>query len=244
MLGLVVASGCSGSESRDVSPRAQEGRLSAAPSPKVDAGGLPAGVHRLPAPPGPRPILYVPRSVRASAPAPFVLALPGAGNDVPKLIDALRPYAEDSGAIVLGVGYRSGGWDILHGGFGRDVAVIDDAMRATFRRFPIDPGRVGVAGYSDGASYALSLGLTNGELFTDIVAFSPGFLAPAQERGSPRVHITHGTEDPVLPIEATSRRIVPRLRDDGYRVIYREFAGGHKIPHPLLGEVLGWMGGG
>lgn len=32
------------------------------------------------------------------------------------------------------------------------------------------------AGFSDGASYALSLGLPNGNLFSHIVAFSPGFM--------------------------------------------------------------------
>ncbi len=37
-------------------------------------------------------------------------------------------------------------------------------------------------GFSDGASYALSLGVPNGDLFTHIVAFSPGFMRlPDQE---------------------------------------------------------------
>ena len=34
------------------------------------------------------------------------------------------------------------------------------------------------SGFSDGASYALSLGAANGDLFTHIAAFSPGFMRP------------------------------------------------------------------
>jgi phospholipase/carboxylesterase len=64
-------------------------------------------------------------------------------------------------------------------------------------------------GFSDGASYALSLGLTNGDLFRHVIAFSPGFMAPAARRGEPPVFVSHITRDGVLPIGVTSHRIVP-----------------------------------
>jgi len=51
---------------------------------------------------------------------------------------------------------------------------------------------VAIQGFSDGASYALSLGLTNGDLFTHVIAFSPGFAAPAEQRGRPRIYVSHG----------------------------------------------------
>ncbi len=51
----------------------------------------------------------------------------------------------------------------------------------------MDAGRVGIGGFSDGASYALSLGLTNGDLFTHVLAFSPGFMRPASQVGRPKV---------------------------------------------------------
>jgi phospholipase/carboxylesterase len=114
-------------------------------------------------------------------------------------------------------------------------------LRMTFRRVRVDPRRIGVAGYSDGASYAISLGLANGDLLRHVTAFSPGFVADAQRRGRPVITVTHGSEDPVLPIDATSREIVPALRADGYTVRYREFEGGHKIPHPLLPWALRWL---
>ena len=59
--------------------------------------------------------------------------------------------------------------------------------------------------------------------------------------GSPSFFITHGTEDPKLPIDQTSREIVPELRAMGYAVTYREFPGKHEIPHNLELEALSWL---
>lgn len=112
-----------------------------------------------------------------------------------------------------------------------------------FSSYVVDPSRIAIQGFSDGASYALSLGLTNGDLFRQIVAFSPGFSSPAEKQGKPRIFVSHGTEDDMLPIEQTSRRIVPRLENDGYTVLYREFDGPHTIPPEIIDEALAWLAG-
>src|ERR687890_28697 len=99
------------------------------------------------------------------------------------------------------------------------------------------PGPVGR--FSDGASYALSLGINNGDLFTDVLAFSPGFMAPSMSVGTPRFFVSHGRRDRVLPIERCSRRIVPQLERAGYEVTYREFDGGHTVPPEITLEAAG-----
>jgi phospholipase/carboxylesterase len=88
------------------------------------------------------------------------------------------------------------------------------------------------------ASYGLSLGIANGDLFRHVLAWSPGFAALATRVGTPRVFVSHGTGDRVLPIDRCSRRLVPTLRDSGYDVDYREFSGGHEIPGDLLDAAL------
>ena len=103
------------------------------------------------------------------------------------------------------------------------------------------PARVAIGGFSDGASYALSLGLANGDLFTHVIAFSPGFITPAPPAGRPPIFVSHGTEDQVLGIDVTSRRIVPRLKSAGYTVTYREFTGPHTVPTPIAREALEWL---
>ena len=118
-------------------------------------------------------------------------------------------------------------WDLIpnRGRYGPDVAAIDRALGQAFSRCAVDPERVGVGCHSDGASFALSLVLANGDLFSHVLAFSPGFLAPTGQRGSPRIFVSHGTRDGWLPIDSCSHRIVPRLERAGYEVRYREFDG-------------------
>ncbi|WP_207955710.1 alpha/beta hydrolase [Rubrobacter marinus] len=127
------------------------------------------------------------------------------------------------------------------GRYGPDAAALDVALEKVFSSHAVDPARVAVGGYSDGASYALSLGLSNGDLFTRVLAFSPGFVAPASRVGSPRFFVSHGTRDGWLPIDMCSRRIVPDLERAGYEVRYREFEGGHVVPPGIGREAVEWL---
>lgn len=102
----------------------------------------------------------------------------------------------------------------------------------------MDPAHIAVEGFSDGASYALSVGITNGDLFTHVIAFSPGFMAPAGQQGLPHLFISHGTRDEVLPINACSRKIMPQVERAGYDVLYREFDGSHTVPPEIAREAL------
>src|SRR3954447_15844125 len=90
-----------------------------------------------------------------------------------------------------------------------------------------------------GRYYALSLGLADGDLFGRVLAFSPGFVAAGPRHGRPRVLVSHGVKDEVLPIDDTSRDLVPGLRRDGYVVEYREFGGGHVVPPGIAREAIG-----
>ena len=157
-------------------------------------------------------------------------------------VDRLVPYADRTGAILLGIRQQGPTWDYIAGGYGPDIDFIDRALEDVFRRHAVDAERVGVVGFSDGATYALSIGITNGDLFRHVVAFSPGFADTDDPHGSPAFFITHGTEDRTLPIDQTSRKIIPELEDMGYEVDYREFGGKHDIPNELVPDALSWLG--
>jgi len=169
-----------------------------------------------------------------------VLALHGAGSG-PGGFVGLGAHAERAGLVVLAPKSRGGSWDLARGGFGPDVAMIDRLLRHVFSRLSIDPRRVYVWGFSDGASYALSLGLTNGDLFDAIVALSPGFAAPETLRGRPPVFAAHGTRDMVLPIDQTSLRLVQRLRGKGYTVTFTSFDGAHTLSKPTVRLAIAWL---
>lgn len=135
--------------------------------------------------------LYVAAGYKVRRPAPLVLLLHGAGEDARDGLALLRQQADEAGLILLALGSQGPTWDLVlgRGRYGRDVAAIDEALERTFSSYAVDPGRVAVGGYSDGASYALSLGISNGDLFGHVLAFSPGFVAPGG-RVAPRVSLS------------------------------------------------------
>jgi phospholipase/carboxylesterase len=185
---------------------------------------------------------YVPPRCNPSHPAPLVLLLHGAGGHAHHGLDILRHLADDHGLILLAPASTRYTWDVIvESDFGTDVELIDQSLRYVFDHYAIDASRLAIGGFSDGASYALSLGIPNAELFTHMIAFSPGFVVPVVPRGQPKIFISHGTKDDVLPIDSCSRKIVPRLELAGYEVTYREFDGPHVIPPDIAREAVEWL---
>ena len=218
-----------------------KGRLRARPSAKPIGEEPPLGLRPLGrgAPARGDHLLYVPEGYKPAHPAPAVILLHGAGGDASATLELLRSLADATGTLLLAPTSREYTWDVIVGGYGPDVEAIDRALEETFSRYAVDPARLAVGGFSDRASYALSLGINNGDLFTDVLAFSPGFMAPAVMVGTPRFFVSHGTRDGVLPIERCSRRIVPQLERAGYEVTYREFESGHTVPPEIALEAAG-----
>src|SRR5215211_5621780 len=221
----------------------ERGSLRSRPA-RTPAEGTPVGLQVLGSEAVPAEVyLYVPAGYRKETPSPLVLLLHGAGEDARDGLAQLRGQADEAGLILLAPGSRGPTWDLIlsRGRYGPDVVAIDRALGQAFSRCAVDPARVGVGGYSDGASYALALGLANGDLFSHVLAFSPGFLAPTGQRGSPRIFVSHGTQDRWLPIDSCSRRIVPQLERAGYEVRYHEFEGGHVVPPGIARKAAIWF---
>jgi phospholipase/carboxylesterase len=185
--------------------------------------------------------LYVPQTYSPDVPAPLFVALHGAGGAGADW-SGFYDDCEARGMVLLAPDSRSSTWDRISGQFAGDVWFLDAALNYTFDRCAIDPAHIALGGFSDGASYALSLGVSNGDLFTHLIAFSPGLLAPAEPLvGKPRIFVSHGTQDPILSVAASRDRIVPALREDGYDVTYEEFVGGHQVPRVVSEQALGWF---
>ncbi len=232
---------------------ATPGALTAAPQARPAPARLPApGLLRLPD----GALAWLPASAGRGRPLPLLLLLPGTGGVAVEMIDALRGTAERHGVLLLALRPRGENWDTVdlffdayeagsEAGrsrwpvprFGADARRIDAALAALFARFPVDPGRIGVLGFSHGASYALSLGAANPRLFSTIIALSPGILVlPAAPAGGQRIYLSHGTRDPVQPYRRTRTSFLPRLLALGFRVTFRPFEGGHVLPDATVEE--------
>jgi phospholipase/carboxylesterase len=187
-------------------------------------------------------LLYVPDTAEAGA--PVLVFLHGATGSGRAHLRAVLAAADRYGVVLVAPDSRHPStWDLIASRrFGPDVAFLDRVLDAAVDALDIDVdvARLAIGGVSDGASYALSVGLANGDVFPTVLAFSPGFLVVPSPVGRPRVFVSHGTADPVLPIDACSRSFVPGLRDAGYEVRFDEFEGGHTVPPAVSDAAVRW----
>jgi phospholipase/carboxylesterase len=186
-------------------------------------------------------MLFIPRGYKPDVPMPLVLMFHGAGS-TGRGVSYTFEIADDLGVIVLAPDSRDEAtWDFLLHGYGEDVEFVGLALKDIYARCAVDRRRMAIAGHSDGASYALSLGLGTGDTFGRIMAFSPGVMQPAEVHGKPRIFISHGLSDPIMPIDVTSRVFVPRLKKLGYDVTFREYEGRHGVPPAVVREGFEWF---
>jgi phospholipase/carboxylesterase len=233
-----VAAACRPAEAPEAS--LENATLTARPMPFT--GAAPRGLHRFGIWQKDDAFLYVPPSYSDSVPAPFLVMLHGAGGRAANWESGMPARLDEKGIVLLAFDSSVVTWDRFSlGGFGPDVQRMNLALEYAFQRVNVDPKRMALGGFSDGASYALTLGVPNGDLFKALIAFSPGAFFSPGTRGRPAVFISHGTGDTVLPIANTRDGIVPVLRDSGYDLTYREFNGGHQMPVSIINEAFAWL---
>jgi predicted esterase len=187
-------------------------------------------------------VLSVPEGYRADKPVPLIVMLHGAIGRTAEFFTFCQ-LAAAAGIAVVEPDSRAQTWDFFKNGYGpeTDIAFLDRTLEHVFAQVAVDPRRLVLAGFSDGASFALSAGLPNGDLFTRVMAFSPGFMVPPSRQGKPHVWVSHGNHDGILPVEASRKQIVPQLKEWGYDVRYREFDGGHEVSPDLMREAFRWF---
>ena len=234
---LAVMQGTSCGLSRDpISPT--DARINATHHQPVTLNTLPAGKTKLGLGQGRDGYVYVPSSAAQGEPLPLLVMLHGAGRSSSEF-DKLLHYADEVGFIILAPDSRDVTWD-MRTGFGPDIRFIEAALNYVFDHQRIDASRIAVAGFSDGASYALTIGIANGDLFKRIIAFSPGYFLGGKLIGKPPIFIAHGREDTILSFEYTRDAIIPALQNEGYSVRFEPFDGGHTISDTQAAIAFHW----
>lgn len=223
-------------------PGAGRGSLRARPSPKPPGPPLPTGLTRLGLGRRRDALAYAPAGL--GEPAPLLVLLHGAGQGGDGMADAFRSHANRLGFAILAPQSTDVTWPVGRPLGGGEIGMIDTALAAVFARLQVDPARIAVGGFSDGASYALSLGFANGGLFSDVLAFSPGGFEGGEVR-SPRarVFIGHGRSDRILPF-SNAAAMVSLFRRAGYDVDFHPFDGGHVMTAAELDAALARFLGG
>jgi len=182
-----------------------------------------------------------------------LVALHGAGGEAADVLQSFREAADANGIVLLIPQSAKGSWDMIEDlksrlgvemnvqpRYGKDLKALDQALADLFSRVAVDSAKVGIMGFSDGATYALSVGTANPELFSTIIAFSPGPAFIGRTSGSQRAFVSHGENDKVLPF-ATARGHVSRLRARKVEVMFEKFAGGHEVPKDIKEKAMAFF---
>jgi phospholipase/carboxylesterase len=206
--------------------------------PGTSAGPITAGLHSLDVAPR-EALLYVPPSYDPGTPAPLVLMLHGVGGTAQQPITLFESLADASGLVLVSAKSLGPTWDGVREEYTDDIPLLNRALELAFGMVNADPARIGIEGFSDGASYALQLGRANGDLFKRVVSFSAGLLLFTTGIQRPRFFVAHGTQDDVVSVQ-TGRNIAAQL-DTAYDVVYHEFPGGHAVPASVAQTAVAFL---
>jgi phospholipase/carboxylesterase len=208
-------------------------------------------------------LMYTAHVPSGEGPFPTIFTLHGWGASAHDLL-GLAQYLHGGQALVLcpqgpvtfeaGPGQVGYGWFPITGGGpmdpaefakGRDrlATFVDEA----FERFPIDPRKTVVMGFSQGGVMAFDLVLRNPDRFAGLAALSswlPNDLAntiPDSEAFAQLpVLVQHGTSDPMIPIER-GQETRQRLTQMGVDLSYREYEMQHEVRPESLRDLVTWL---
>src|SRR5439155_10630340 len=119
--------------------RQRENARTSAKEERLGQGGARDTFRRLPAP-------------APAAQLPLLVLLHGAGGSGEGILRRLGAAADEAGVAVLAPDSRGSSWDGIRGGFGADVTFVDRALERVFEDVSVDPARIAVGGFSDGAT--------------------------------------------------------------------------------------------
>jgi len=194
-----------------------------------------------------------------SAPAVFVLH--GRGADEEDLLPVARHLPDELHVVSLRApdpiqgGYTWYELDLSAGGlessqpdptdFRRSLDLVAESVDAAVESYDIDPDRLGLLGFSQGAITSLSLVLEEPDRYAWVVALH-GYLADAHAdldpdgiEGKP-VFVGAGAGDRVIP-ESRSAAAADRLDEIGAAVTRGSYPGGHGVGQQELSDTVAFV---
>jgi len=208
-------------------------------------------------------LLYTAHVPAGHGPFPTIVLMHGWGASAHDLI-GLAPILHGGRALVLcpqgpiaiqpGPGMIGYGWFPLSPNQAPDPTAIrmaqglveifiDDACQ----KYPVDRGKLVLAGFSQGGFMAYQIALANPARFAGLLALSSWLpadlaeeIAPQPEHGSLQTLVIHGTKDPMVPIDRAyaSRDTLLHLK---VPTVFREYEMAHEIRPEALHAIADWL---
>ncbi len=194
-----------------------------------------------------RGVLLTPEAIDPGRSYPLFTLFHGAGRMEEFFIRTCEEKPEQREAlffIPVSVGPT---WDLITDDEAQpDVAFLRYAWDLIYRRYPIDPQRQALIGFSDGASYALSIGLSNPGYFDALLCWAAGFVVVDRnafdpDAAKPSVYIEYGTHDQLFDFESVALTMKGDHERAGCDVTFSVDEGGRHMPSGhFLDEALDW----
>ncbi|WP_123621388.1 alpha/beta hydrolase [Halorubrum sp. CSM-61] len=193
--------------------------------------------------------------------APAVFVLHGRGADEEDLLPVAQRLPDGLHVVSLRApdplqgGYTWYELDLSAGGlessqpdaadFRRSLDLVAESVEAAIEAYDLDPDRLGLLGFSQGAITSLSLALEEPDRYAWVAALH-GYLADAHAdlepdgiEGKP-VFVGAGAGDRVIP-ESRSAAAADRFEEIGAAVTRGSYPGGHGIGQQELRDVVAFV---
>ena len=131
--------------------------------------------------------------------------------------------------------------------FEHTVEAVKDFIDEARARYPIDPARTVLLGFSQGGGLAYRIALAEPRRFAGLAALSTslsdelaGTLEPGDGVGDLPVLVQHGENDPMIDVDR-ARQARERLRAIGVEPEYHEYPMGHEIGQQSARDLSAWL---
>lgn len=200
--------------------------------------------------------IHMPSKLEAEKKYPVIFTLHGKGSDERNMFGLVAPLAEDfiiigiRGNIPLGSGFQY--YELKSLGnpiremFDQAVHDLQAFIHEASEKYPIDPGRRYLLGFSQGAILSMTLALTMGEQLKGIVALNgyiPDFVKteyPLRSLQDVSVFISHGQYDPVFPVPIAHETAAYMGEQTG-RLTFNVYPTGHGVSEGNQLDFMNWL---
>jgi len=131
------------------------------------------------------------------------------------------------------------------GSFESILVQLKETLDETLKRYPIDPQRVFMAGFSQGAILSMSMAARYGSLFKGIAAlhgYIPAHVSAEKvaDLQDVFVFIGQGQQDPMFS-SAVGQANAAFFNDRSPEVVYKTYPSGHWVDPQEKADVLAWF---
>lgn len=200
--------------------------------------------------------VHLPEPIDTNKKYPVVFTLHGKGSNEKNMFGIVAPIAKNfivigiRGNLPLGAGYQyyelKGLGNPIRETFDAAVGQLEAFIHYATEKYPIDPGKRYLLGFSQGAILAMTLALTMGDRLKGIAALNgyvPEFVKteyPLRSVDDVSVFLSHGQYDSVFPVRI-GHETATYFKDLTSRLTFEIYPTDHGVSEPNQRDVLNWM---